>query len=552
MTAKSPIIRTSHGFVRGAVRTTGGGKDYFSFQGIPYVAPPVGELRFRDPQPVEPWTLILDATSESSPCPTLNLLAVTPEFDGEEARSLTVNIFTPTLKSWKPLPVFVFIHGGGFVLGSSSTLLYGPEYIVEKDVILVTFNYRLGVLGFLSLKDPAAGVPGNAGLKDQSMALRWIKENIKHFGGDPNNITISGESAGGASVHYHLISDMSEGLFQKAILQSGVALNPWATVPKPGPNFTVKLAQKLGYTGSIDNDVELLEFFQKQEVKPLVMGSFQLVDHEYALEFSYDLYCPFVPTVEPYESDMCFLPQDPLEMGRNAWSSDVDIIIGGCANEGYLFGSSITVDRVAKMRENNELFIPYNKRVTNPVTNAKEKGETIKDFYFKDKKVTVEAVEEFCRYYSDAAFWHGINRIVRQRLHSGGKGKTYLYRLNTSTSHDSFFGAMIRKMGNIPHNKGTIHGEDLTHLFSNKFDKRHHPGQSFYKTFQRFLGAFTKFAVDGEPSDQSFAPLKWSPVTLGNEKHCLDMGENIWELINYPGTKTLELWDSLYENDELY
>lgn len=92
----------------------------------------------------------------------------------------------------KPLPVLVWIHGGGFIFGSGSTLLYGPDYLVEKDVIVVTINYRLNIFGFLSLKDPKLGVPGNAGLKDQTMAMRWVKENIGVFGGDVNNITIAG------------------------------------------------------------------------------------------------------------------------------------------------------------------------------------------------------------------------------------------------------------------------------------------------------------------------------------------------------------------------
>lgn len=119
------------------------------------------------------------------------------------------------------MPVCVWIHGGGFVTGSSSTVFYGPDLIVEKDVIMVSFNYRLGIFGFLSLKDPKLGIPGNAGLKDQTMALKWIKENISFFGGDPNNITIFGESAGSGSVHYQLISNLSKGLFKKAVAMSG-------------------------------------------------------------------------------------------------------------------------------------------------------------------------------------------------------------------------------------------------------------------------------------------------------------------------------------------
>lgn len=152
----------------------------------------------------------------------------------------------------------VWIHGGGFVNGSSSTIFYGPDFLVEKDVILVSINYRLGIFGFLSLNDPKVGIPGNAGLKDQTMALKWIKANIEHFGGDPKNITIAGESAGGASIHYHLISELSKGLFQKAIVQSGVALNPWAMAPSNYKEYLNKLASLLGLGDNVD-DVTLYE-----------------------------------------------------------------------------------------------------------------------------------------------------------------------------------------------------------------------------------------------------------------------------------------------------
>ncbi|XP_033219251.1 juvenile hormone esterase-like [Belonocnema kinseyi] len=119
----------------------------------------------------------------------------------------------------------VWIHGGGFVFGSGNADLYGPDFLVRKEIVLVTINYRIDVLGFLNLGLETA--PGNQGLKDQVMALKWVKDNISNFGGDPNNVTIFGESAGSASVHYLTQSALAKGLFHKAIAQSGTALNPW-------------------------------------------------------------------------------------------------------------------------------------------------------------------------------------------------------------------------------------------------------------------------------------------------------------------------------------
>lgn len=112
----------------------------------------------------------------------------------------------------------VWIHGGAFIAGSSKTEIYGPEFLVSQDIVLVTINYRLGLLGFLSLEDTSLGVPGNAAFKDMVMALKWVQKNIINFKGDPNNVTIFGESAGGAAVHYLMLSPMSKGNIYKSYI----------------------------------------------------------------------------------------------------------------------------------------------------------------------------------------------------------------------------------------------------------------------------------------------------------------------------------------------
>lgn len=124
-------------------------------------------------------------------------------------------------------PVMVWIHGGSFKLGSISNYLYGPEFLVHENIVLVKIQYRLNILGFLSLQNDDVGVSGNAGLKDQVMALKWVQKNIENFGGDPNQVTIFGESAGGASTHLLYLSPMAQGLFHRVIAQSGCGLDPW-------------------------------------------------------------------------------------------------------------------------------------------------------------------------------------------------------------------------------------------------------------------------------------------------------------------------------------
>lgn len=122
---------------------------------------------------------------------------------------LVLNVYAP--QDFKPKPVMVWIHGGGFKTGSSETDLHGPEYLLSEDIVLVTFNYRLGILGFLRFEDSSLGISGNAGLKDMVMVLKWVQKNIECFGGDPNNVTIFGESAGGAAVHYLVLSSLAKG-----------------------------------------------------------------------------------------------------------------------------------------------------------------------------------------------------------------------------------------------------------------------------------------------------------------------------------------------------
>ncbi|XP_011704228.1 PREDICTED: cholinesterase-like [Wasmannia auropunctata] len=180
------------------------GGHYVAFRGIPYAKPPIGKLRFKDPLPPEKWSGGRDASKYGNVAVQFDLLK--REVIGDED-CLYLNVYT--LDIVKKRPVMVWIHGGGFSLGSGDASIYGPDYIVQKDVVLVTLNYRLGVLGFLNLYDKVA--TGNQGMKDVIMALQWVQKNISQFGGDPKNVTIFGESAGGAIVHFLTLSPLAKG-----------------------------------------------------------------------------------------------------------------------------------------------------------------------------------------------------------------------------------------------------------------------------------------------------------------------------------------------------
>ena len=204
------------------------------FRGIPYAAAPTGTLRFRPPQPRAAWSQPLDATQFGSACPQSARLG-TPSVNED---CLSLNVYAP-LVGQERRPVLVFIHDGSFNAGNGSVAASGPDYrgndiAAQSGAVVVTINYRLSVLGFLAAPaldaENAQGVSSNYGLQDQQEALRWVQRNIGHFDGDPGNVTIFGESAGGISVLYHLVSPGSAGLFQRAIIESS---NDGASLPLP-------------------------------------------------------------------------------------------------------------------------------------------------------------------------------------------------------------------------------------------------------------------------------------------------------------------------------
>ncbi len=218
--AATATVTTDSGPVEGLVTTA-----MTEFLGIPFAAPPTGDLRWQPPQPPTPWTTPRDATVFGNHCPQ----AFSPfglETDTEDC--LVLNVYVPVHHGFpadarRHRPVMVWIHGGAFSVGESD--VYDPARLVAQDVVVVTINYRLGALGFLAhpalTAESPDGVSGNYGLLDQQAALRWVQRNIASFGGSRHKVTIFGESAGGLSVHAHLVSPLAAGLFQRAIVESG-------------------------------------------------------------------------------------------------------------------------------------------------------------------------------------------------------------------------------------------------------------------------------------------------------------------------------------------
>ncbi|KZC04932.1 Acetylcholinesterase [Dufourea novaeangliae] len=295
--------------------------------GIPYAKPPLGHLRFKPPVPVGSWRRTLAAVKEGDACPQIDLF--TNEYIGNED-CLYLNVFTPQTK-FRPRstlkPVMTWIYGGSFMLGYSNMSLYGPDFFIEEDVVLVSFNYRIGALGFLSLNHSDA--LGNGGLKDQNLALRWVRNNIAAFGGDPNQVTIFGQSAGAASVGLHVLSEKSRGLFKQSILMSGSPLCQWAFhSPRKARMNSERLGHLLGHKAT--NTDDLVEFLYQIPARDIVHAMMKV-----------DLgLLPYRPTIENSEiapEESTFLIKCPIEKYLSGNYTPNSMMLGYTHDESLLF-----------------------------------------------------------------------------------------------------------------------------------------------------------------------------------------------------------------------
>lgn len=271
-------------------------------------------------------------------------------------------------------------------------------------------------------------MPGNAGLKDQTLALKWVRANAHRFGGDTANITIFGESAGGCSVHFHMISPHSTGLFDKAIVQSGSAVAEWANFPQN--NWAARLATALGWQGAAETesvDESVYEFLRNADANEIIrrQDTFRTMD-EIKAGIS-----AFTPTAEPYVAEQSFFTVNPLELAQTAWSNGkVPLIIGGVADEGLLFYKIVQAyielfqcTGVAGF----ERFIPL---CVQTVDGAERLAlaKKIKEFYYGDEEPNVGNFLKTLQLWGDMGFWHSFVRAANIRLEQERSAATFFYR----------------------------------------------------------------------------------------------------------------------------
>ncbi|XP_070066566.1 juvenile hormone esterase [Drosophila virilis] len=478
-------------------------KRFEAFLGIPYAQPPVGELRFSNPKIMPKLRGIYNANAAKPDCIQKNYLLPTPIIYGQED-CLYLNVYRPERRSGQPLPVLVYIHGGGFFSGSAGPLLTGPEYFMDTgEVLLVTMAYRLGALGFLSTQD--AAMPGNFGLKDQQLALRWVQRNIKSFGGDPRRVTLFGQSAGGVATHMHMLSARSAGLFQQVISMSGTANVPFAIEPEP-----LQQARRTAALCQVANAWNLST--------PKLARALRIVDVETLLNAGDGLkfwnvdhmanYRPvveqsFATAAEEVEQE-AFLSVHPQTLLAEGSYRPVPWLLGTVPEEGAV--------RVVNIMENATLRQDFNGRFDELLQqllelprefSAEQRAHTmqlVSEKYFHNRnELSEQTVQGFLDLVSDRGFKQPLYTAVRQHLASVhvSREPLYLYSFNYLGPHSY---ASVYTSANVGNKYGVVHCDDLIYLFRSPMlfpDFERNSTEA--RLIQSFVGYFVHFAKFGKP-----------------------------------------------------
>uniref|UniRef100_A0A1B6FLE1 Carboxylic ester hydrolase n=1 Tax=Cuerna arida TaxID=1464854 RepID=A0A1B6FLE1_9HEMI len=527
----SAIVNTKNGALNGTVLTMDRGKNIYTFLGVPYAEPPVGESRFKEPQPlISKWDGVRSAQENSPSCIQYNYYF---KNDAGKTRGkedcLYMNIYTPSISNSSNLDVVVYMHGGGFMFGSGSG--YTADYILDRyDIVFITVNYRLGPFGFLSTGDEV--IPGNNGLKDQVQALLWIQENIEHFGGDKSRVTITGLSAGGASVHLHYFSPLSRNLFHRGISVSGSAFCPWVFAENSRMKANM-LADSIQCPTNDSNS--LLECLRRKPAESILLHLEDLFTPWYFNPFS-----PFGVVVEK-ESSRAFLSKHPYELLSEGNVKDAPWLTSVTSDEGlYPAATFITNNDLLRDLDRNwnkiaPHLLDYNYTV--PTDELDYVSQRIRNYYLGNHSIDSDNKGDLVRMMSDRLFVVDIDRAARlQAVATKSPVYFYYFTYRGKYSISSLFCS-------CKDNLGVSHADDLLYLLKIRlFTPETDEDKEMVNVM---VDMWMSFIQSGVPSLGPQVP--WTPVSPTGERLS-------YLLISSPHNSTLtssvnlgnrEFWDSL-------
>ncbi|KAF2893773.1 hypothetical protein ILUMI_12402 [Ignelater luminosus] len=506
------IVQTKYGKIEGNTLVSRNKRTFYAFRGIPYAAPPTGDLRFRAPIPPKPWSNVRDAKKDGPICIQKNYLySEHPPVEGKED-CLYLNVYTPKDKNTSLLPVMVFIHQGGFFGGTGNSDYLGPHYFMDKDVVLVTFNYRLAVFGLLCTNDEAS--PGNYALKDQVFALEWVKENIRNFGGDNNQVTIFGESAGAGSVHLHFFSPTTEGLFHRAVSESGSSLSLWARPTNQLQELVAK--QQASFVNcSINNGSHAMVECLRQVDAVTLADSADLFKY-----FSTEPYAVYGPVTEKISllNPKPYLSKDPLFLLQEGKFHRIPWITGVVSDEGILRVSPLLRNSTTReeLKKNFDVYGPQMLGIalSVPEGDVMTVWKNVTSYFLQADNVNVsnpDSVQGFINLYSDRSFKYGSYQSAL--LHAWkGLNDVWFYNFNYRGEY-SYGDVYAATKENINFTWGVCHTDDLLYLFTSPKLFTPLKSKKDLQMSEIMIQMWTDFAIKGDPSPTiGGATFKWRPL----------------------------------------
>ncbi|XP_015440531.1 PREDICTED: acetylcholinesterase-like [Dufourea novaeangliae] len=525
----SLVVQTRKGKVRGKTMTATTGKEVDAWLGIPYAQKPLGPLRFRHPRPAERWTGVLNATTLPNSCVQI-LDTVFGDFAGATMWNpntplsedcLYVNVVAP-----RPRPtnaaVMVWIFGGGFYSGSATLDVYDHKTLVsEENVILVSMQYRVASLGFLYFG--TSDVPGNAGLFDQMMALQWVRDNIAAFGGNPDNVTLFGESAGAVSVSMHLLLYFSRHLFSQAIMQSGSPTAPWAIISREESVVRgIRLAEAVGCPHDRDNLQEAIDCL-------LVKDPIDLVKNEWGTlgicEF------PFVPVI-----DGAFLDETPQRSLVTSSFKKANIMMGSNTEEGFYFiiyylTELFRIDGAEDVRVSREQFVNAISEL-NPYVSQLGRHAIIYEYtdwlHPDDPHANRNALDKIV---GDYQFTCNVNEFAGRYADTGNTVYMYYYKHRSANNP-------------WPRWTGVMHADEISYIFGEPLDPSKDYTQEEVALSKKMMRYWANFARTGDPNVgdvASWSAPYWPPHTAVKKEY-LTLDTNSSDIGNGPRVRQCTFW----------
>ncbi|CAK1541786.1 unnamed protein product [Leptosia nina] len=510
----SRIIKIDQGQVRGYKLPK---FDVFGFFGIPYATVPKGVHRFKGPLPPRKWAGTFEATEQDVGCRQWVDPGNPPLATNVKEECLIVNIYVPDTEE-KNLPVIVFSHGGAFQIGNGEMLT--PSRIVHtKRIIAVSFNYRLGAIGFLCLGTDM--IPGNAGMKDHVAVLKWVQKNIASFGGNPNDVTIHGYSAGSTAVELLMLSKTTRGLFHKVIADSVSAIAAVSIQMDPLANAK-EYARLLNFT-DVDDIKALEEFYLDASMELLTS-----VDLVHRLDSS-----PLLLTcVEREEVQDAFLTSTPIDIIREGAYPELPMLYGFTNMEGH-YRLTVFEEFKDMMNEDFNQFLPVDLQFSD----EKEKqlvARRIKEFYFGNQPVGPKTILKYVEYFGDVMFTYPMLRALKFYTENGHK-QIYLYEFS--------FAAETRVAVPYVNVRGAIHCAQTDAIMDIGDEEMLSKEYQAVKRITREL--WLNFITKGKPSLNNSSDLTWPPVGANRSPHMsLDV---VTQLRGAAVPDRATFWDAIYE-----